>query len=197
MSHQSIFEFQLAGTRVSYLYPELFAGLSAHNSILANVCYHVTADKIPELDIYCIVCILYSPSFLRLKSIHIYFLHYHCLLSPYLNFKFLDNLEAEGESVLVLRGLKPDTLNSNHSIEAAFYKVRVTMTTDTILMQLHKCFSDLSSMLEAVAGFTLTGCYICRPRACVGIVCVCVSPDLSTNRGSLGAWPLHRSPGPR
>ena len=42
--------------------------------------------------------------------------------------------------MLVLRELKPDTLlNSNHSIEAAFYKVRVTMTTDTILMQLHKC----------------------------------------------------------
>ena len=45
--------------------------------------------------------------------------------------------------MLVLRELKPDTLlNSNHSIEAAFYKVRVTMTTDTILMQLHKCFTD-------------------------------------------------------
>ena len=53
MSHESIFECQLAGTRVRYLYPELFAGFSAHNSILANVCYHVTADKIPELDIYC------------------------------------------------------------------------------------------------------------------------------------------------
>ena len=86
--------------------------------------------------------------------------------------------------MLVLRELKPDTfLNSHHSIEAAFYKVRVTMTTDTILMQRHKCFTDLSSMLEAVAGCTLTGCYVCRPRACV--VCFCVSPDLSTNRGSL------------
>ena len=53
---------------------------------------------------------------------------------------------------------------SNHSFEAVLYSVQVMMTTDTALMQLHKCFSPtFTSMLEAVAGFTLTGCYICRP----------------------------------